>query len=471
VFEKLVTLPEADKKIDFKFVIDGEWTTSHLLPTETDSEGNVNNYITPDMITKSGVVAASVAAVSGIVGGAATTLGLAAKQPVTTPSKGPGGFPETPAEEPQSFSVNPLPATEGLGNPIKLAPGEPVPPASAITANTLTSKVTTDKETYEKGPGAGAEPTSVAAMTTLPPLEKNMIPESSLPIGAVPATVQSAGAGSTTAELAGQVPLENKAVPAIVKESQNEAKEPAEASAIPASVEKKTAVESELKSTVPTIAPTHETHANLGTAGEYAAGAAAAIGGAALAAGAFLHEKTAPLQEKAAPYLTQANEKAAPLTAKAHPYLEKAEKAAAPYIAQVEAATEPFTHRVQEKMADDTRTPAPEVPATVAASMAKAHKAPEAAGSEEAVLEKSAMEQELLTKVKTEEYPDVPAPDITGTKKPAAVEKVEAAVAAHTGEGHASSSTAAATTEAPTSTKKKRQSILFRIKNKLSSKK
>lgn len=63
----------------------------------------------------------------------------------------PGSFPltppaETPSNEPQAFSVSPIPATEGLGNPVKLAPGEPVPEASTLTNNTVESTIKHDKE-------------------------------------------------------------------------------------------------------------------------------------------------------------------------------------------------------------------------------------------------------------------------------------------------------------------------------------
>ena len=81
------------------------------------------------------------------------------------------------------------------------------------------------------------------AVLGLPPISKNMIPESSLPIGAVDAapqdavpTIQSAGFESTTAQLAAAVPLESSKVPEIVKESQGEAGFSPEASAVPEEV-------------------------------------------------------------------------------------------------------------------------------------------------------------------------------------------------------------------------------------------
>ena len=60
-------------------------------------------------------------------------------------NKVPGAFPVTPANELQSF-LSPIPASEGVGNPVQLAPGEKVPEPSTLHANTLTSKVHDDPE-------------------------------------------------------------------------------------------------------------------------------------------------------------------------------------------------------------------------------------------------------------------------------------------------------------------------------------
>jgi hypothetical protein len=136
----------------------------------------------------------------------------------------------------QKFSVNPIPATAGGGNPIKLAPGEKVPDASEITTNTVNSTVRTDKESYENSDAIGAPP-------VLPPASTS---------DASPFTL-TVGPESTTAQLAGQVPLEPKqvAVPDIVKESQEAAGVDPEASAIPEEIREKSAVEKELLSEVP----------------------------------------------------------------------------------------------------------------------------------------------------------------------------------------------------------------------------
>lgn len=133
----------------------------------------------------------------------------------------PGTFPETPAGEPETFSVNPIPATEGIGNPVHLAPGEKVPDPSTLTSNTVQSTVTTDKESFEKGgenvPATMSKEEGDSGAFSVPPVTKNMIPESSLPIGEgetkgletdTGPTIQSAAPDSTTAGLAGEVPKE-----------------------------------------------------------------------------------------------------------------------------------------------------------------------------------------------------------------------------------------------------------------------
>ena len=186
----------------------------------------------------------------------------------------PGAFPETPANEAKDFSVNPIPASEGIGNPIKLAPGEKVPDPSQVTSNTVGSKVTTSQEDYEKDASSTIPPakTENDSAFSVPEKSKNMIPESSLPMGdsAKNTTdagphISSVGPGSTTAALAAQVPLEPKReaaaesgekpateVPEVVKESIAEAHKGPEAAASSEAVEEKKAVEAELLKDVET---------------------------------------------------------------------------------------------------------------------------------------------------------------------------------------------------------------------------
>lgn len=207
-----------------------------------------------------------------------TTAALAAAVPKEDANGSlPGTFPETPGQESDNMlSVNPIPASGGIGNPVKLNPGETVPDPGSIHDNTIQSTVKLDKESYEKGSsvplaGAGSQnPTTDTAGSSafaVPPVSKNTIPESSLPMGG-PAqraaatdsidpgyTIQSAAPTSTTAALAANVPLEKttngdsapaREVPQIVKDSLAEAHQDPEAATNRLAVEEKKDVEQEL---------------------------------------------------------------------------------------------------------------------------------------------------------------------------------------------------------------------------------
>ncbi|CAL8577622.1 Cruciform DNA binding protein [Xanthoria parietina] len=298
------------------------------------------------------------------------------------------------------FGVAPLPATGGFGNPINLEPGEKVPHSSQFTSNTIDTHVTTDKESYEKGSNAPILPDVVtpqkerdskgASMFSVPGISKNMIPESSLPMGesvaaekdpgafiqsagqnsttaalagAVPkegkttagekdpgAFIQSAGGNSTTAALAGAVPKEPSGLPQIVQESQAEAGTDAEAGHNRQAVAEKSDMEKELESKVPESAVTSE-----GIAGGNAS--TSAIGGASHGS----HALPASVQQS----INEMNKGSAI---------------------------------------------APNVPDAVQESITESHVAPEAAGDRKMVGEKSAMESELLDKVPTENAAGEPAP-------------------------------------------------------------
>jgi hypothetical protein len=389
-------------------VVDGNWVTDHTAPQENDESGNLNNVLTTDRIVKH--TPETVGIMSGVTP-TSTTAQLAKDVPLekapveqTGSSDLPGSFPETPAAvEKGDFSVNPLPAADGAVNPIKLAPGEKIPDSNTFTNNTITSKVhddpelvaadkgeseptfsvaplpafpgavnpihvapgeklpepstltgntiqssvRTDKESYENSGAFGTAPVLPPVVTPqserdhngtgildLPPISKNLIPESSLPMGGTGAgfdaspLVQSAGPQSTTSQLAAAVPLESSKVPEVVKESQQEAGVGPEASAVPEEVKEKSAVEKELLSEVPVAPATSEGAAGEGTAG------------------------------------------------------------------------------------DGTAKDTPEV---VKESIAESGQSPEAAGNEEAVLEKKAVEKELLSEIKPETSTGESAPKIAST--------------------------------------------------------
>lgn len=321
------------------------------------------------------------------------------REDTATPSIVPGGFPETPAnEEDKTVSVNPLPAAPGAVNPITLEPGEKIP--QGVAAQGVNDNVKLDKESYEK---SDALPGVVA--TDLPPVSKNTIPESSLPITSnKDATINTVGPGATTAALAGQVPLESKdaKVPEVVKESQEKAGVAPEASAVPEEVKEKAAVEEELKSKVQEAPGTSEGHAGIGAEKQentgLIAGAALTTGGAVAAAAIAAKDKVA---ETAGPTVNNA---AAAATDAANKNLPDSVKAQLPEAAQNHLAAQSKETTLEEV--------SPQVPAEVKESLTEAGKSPEAAANTEAVVEKKQVESELLKEVKS-----VPAVDET---KPAA---------------------------------------------------
>ncbi|MCJ1471544.1 hypothetical protein MMC13_000184 [Lambiella insularis] len=436
--EKLVELPQADEKIYYKFVVDDNWTTDHTAPQETDSANNTNNVLFPHQIKKS-----SASTDHTSVGKMAASSDL------------PGSFPETPAAEhtgfrgvdseddfeaqgksEPTFGVSPLPASSGIGNPVQLQPGERVPHPSSFTSNTVHSAVTTDKESYERGADAYQLPNVVTpqqerdakggGMFGLPELSSGMIPESSLPMGGTSSyekdpgiTIQSAGPQSTTAQLAGQVPLEPRGVPEIVSESQAEAGFAPEASNNAEAVREKSAMEKELESKVPEEPATSEgtSHANGGTTDKKATTdeemAGMAAGGAAIAVAAgYAGSRGLPASiqqsidqmNRGIPIDSNVPETVQESIAAAH---VSPEAAASSEMVQEKSAMESelLSKIPTEQAGNDTQ-----VPPVVQESMAKVHSNPEAAAYPEAVQEKSAMEAELLKKVPEKDMGGEPAP-------------------------------------------------------------
>ena len=276
----------------------------------------------------------------------------------------------------KTFGIAPIPATAGIGNPISLQPGEKVPHHSTFTDNTIGRNVTTDKESYEKSGGTGFAASNSAGgqsrdIPSMPPVLGTMIPESSLPMGenfgsADPGvTIQSAGANSTTAALAGQVPLEPRGVPNVVSESQQEAGVDPEASGSREAVKEKSAMEKELESKVPEEPATSEN-----TSGKDA-GIAADVGG--VAAGGAVAAASNTSGSKGLPSSVQQS--------------------------------------IDDMNKGSGATPiAPTVPDVVQESIAESHTSPEAAGDKAMVGEKSAMEKQLLSEVPKEDDVGQPAP-------------------------------------------------------------
>ncbi|SMR41780.1 unnamed protein product [Zymoseptoria tritici ST99CH_3D1] len=554
-FEKLVSLPPTTEKILYKFVVDGVWIHDHTGKTETDHEGNINNVLYPEDIGPP-MSAANMTGTSA----APTTTQRAGQVPLEKEKDmkdTPGAFPETPAtdlhgkgeqsnpfegagesinktaaaagagvasaaaagaaylglssakkdgEDQQQFGVNPIPASEGrgnpislapgdkvpesstitpntissqvhddpelvaaaekeeqstvgvaplpatggIGNPIHLAPGEKVPESSSITTNTLDSNVKLDKASYEKSDsGAPVLPPVLtpqnerdaggAGMFGLGPQTTNMIPESSMGMGAdappaidgpAGAAISSVGANSTTNQLAGQQPLEQRGVPSVVTDSQQAAHVDPEASANPRAVEEKNEIENELKSKVPEEPPVGEKKESSSNSGGIAAavtGGVAAVGAGAAGAALALNQKTKE---------TTGKDPVSTLPQSVQDSINGANKNSSSSVGGATTA--------DNVGSSSTATPANAVPEEVKESQKEAHVAPEASANAEAVQEKSEVEKELLAKVPTTQETGEHAPAIAAAAGGAAVGAAGAGAYAAT---HSSTTAASAVPE------------------------
>ena len=332
-----------------------------------------------------------------------TVADMAGQVPKEGGSSGlPGAFPETPQQEANEFGVKPIPATKGIGNPIHLKPGEPVPDPSTLTPHTVDSTV--------DHTGSGISSTGQPKGAPSSDKKETMIPESSLPMGAAAAagaaatgpTIQSAGGNSTTAQMAAQVPIEPRGVPEVVEKSQQAAHTSPEASANPTAVGEKGAMEKELTDKVP-AEPAAEDSSMGGKVAGYATGAAAAATAAVSGAAAYFGSGKATDDAKAK------------LPESAHPAIDKATPA-------VEGAAGKIG-------GDPSQATTSTVPDAVKESIADAHKSPEAETNKAAVAEKADVEQELLKKGPKEDMAGEPAP-VAATATSATAPKATGAVSA-----------------------------------------
>lgn len=372
----------------------------------------------------------------------------------TKPEGLPGTFPETPAADDlnKPIGISPLPAAAGAVNPIKLAPGEPVP--KELQTADLNSNVKLDPESYEK---SDALPGVDLSAATLPPVAGTMIPESSLPMGNGSPHINSVSANSTTAALAAQVPKEPK-VPEVVKESQDKAGVDPEASGVASEVAEKGQVEDELKEKVPEAPSTSEGTAGKGTEKsegdksllETATAAAAGIGAAVAAVAVATKDKAIEqtpdsVKEKLPTSVqdaigtnakeTKIEEVSPEVPTEVKDSIVEAGKGpeAAGNTAAVEekkAVEAELLKEVKpvEAVSDAPKEVSPEVPTEVKESIAEAGKSPEAAANTEAVEDKKAVEAELLKEAKpveaagdatkTEEAPKVVEPPATAKDVP-----------------------------------------------------
>jgi len=290
---------------------------------------------------------------------------------------------------------------------VNVAPGQKIPDASTLTGNTIHSNVRTDKESYDNSGAFGNAPVLPPVVTPqserdqkgtgvldLPPISKNLIPESSLPIGLqeLPLMTQ-VQRFSRSAPKARRHNLQG-CTSGIIEGARSCEGEPRRGWCItrskrgPAEVQEKTAVEKELLSEVPTAPATSEGTAGKATAdksekGVTAGEAAAAVSGAAVALGGA-----------AAAYASNAaSQLPTSITSKLPESVQNPTN-------KINAQT------TNESVAQDT-------PEVVKESIAESGQAPEAAGNEEAVLEKKAVEKELLSEIKRETSTGESAPKIS----------------------------------------------------------
>ena len=334
--------------------------------------------------------------------------------------------PSSRANEPESrFGVNPLPATTGTGNPIHLRPGARVPEPGTFTTNTVSSTVTLDEGSYDRaGSAANSLPLLPPVVTPqderdrrgtgvldLPPITRNLIPESSLPMGPgissehdPGVTISSVAPTSSTVGLAAGVPLEGPQVaaevPQIVKESQHAAHVDPEASASAEAVQEKHAVEDELTREIKAAPPVSE-----------------GIGGGGKADSGHRTEPTNSSSTNSTGAAMHAVSPRDTADSTIHPETSGSTQQASgiPEGHGTDTGPRAIPASVMQSIreinqgADQTRTAAG-VPEVVTESIHRAHQSPEAASNDEMVAEKRAVESELLKEIKPNESVGQPAP-------------------------------------------------------------
>jgi hypothetical protein len=299
----------------------------------------------------------------------------------------PGAFPETPANETQEFSVKPIPASDGIGNPVSVPAGEKLPDPSAINANTVDSTATTSKEGYEKDASAALPVAAAAAGVGLAGAfahdEKS--DADSFGVSPIPA---SSGIGNLISVPAGE-------------------KLPEQSSFNPNTVQ----------STVTTSEEGYERDASAPLMPPSAIADATGTGAAAAADSAFSvpEKSTNMIPESSLPMDGEVK-----YTTDTGPTISSV--APTSTTAQM-ASTVPLEPKREVMIIDDEvpsatlSGPAPTVPEMVKESLSEAHQSPEAAASPEAVEEKALVENELLKKVASTDATGEPAPspDAAGT--------------------------------------------------------
>ncbi|KAM3504506.1 hypothetical protein MY10362_003512 [Beauveria mimosiformis] len=374
IFEKTVSLEIPSDKVYYKFVVDNNWTTNESSPKEADKEGNINNFLTSEIIAASAISTT----VLNTIGPESTTATMAGQQPL---------------EKNKLASINPLPASETGVNPINLKPGEKVP--QEFATGDIHKHVKLDKESYEKSDSLVGIPNPA----DVPAAGPSTIPESSLPMPQN-ATINTVGPGATTTTLAGQVPLESKAAEPTSgtddkkkkkNKKKNEKKKQKKAAAAAANGNGGANIDDNDNDND----DDHSDEAEQQKVDHSAATTAATIGGSVAAAAAAVAAGAAVAASKV-------NEQAAPT-------LDAAKTAATEAINRnlPDAAKDKLPEQAKQLLGEHETTK--DVPTEVKKSIQEAGKSPEAAANATAVEDKKAVESELLKEVE-------PVPATDGSK-------------------------------------------------------
>lgn len=189
----------------------------------------------------------------------------------TTKPLRPGDLIGHPGREEGTFGVNPLPPTGGSGaNPIKLAPGEPIPPPDSLTTENVQSNVRTDKEAYEADASHPAFAKNVPEVVRHSFDEAHVSPEAATNPQTVQEKEQVAGEVQSTVPTAPDV----HQLPASVEHSYNQSQISREAEANPDAIGKHSTVKDELLQNVPHESTTVEGEGSARSAGNPAEAAA-----------------------------------------------------------------------------------------------------------------------------------------------------------------------------------------------------
>ncbi|KAF2260041.1 hypothetical protein CC78DRAFT_40360 [Lojkania enalia] len=424
VFKKTVEIPKSGHQ--YKFIVDGVWKHNDAAPKEDDGNGGYNNVLGPDDIQEPVTTLSSAAPDS-------TTAALAGSVPKEG-AKGeegvPGAFPETPFEtpatEPQTFSVNPIPATEGPGNPIQLAPGEKVPDPSSLTSNTVQSTVKDDKEPEEATMSVNPIPASAGPgnPVQLPPGEK--VPD---PSTFTSNTIQSTA--KTDAESYEKPDtLPPQLGPVVAPEAEREAKggmfnlPPVTGSLIPESSlpkETETKTEQDPGITIQSAAPTSTTAALAGQVPKEPKDVPDAVTASQKEADFPPEASANPVAVEEKKEVEEELKEKVPeepvASPKSDPKLEETGATAATGATATAATFAAATYSAKDKAAAalglNGQPTQSEVPEAVTESQKEAHASPEAAANPEAVEEKKEVEAELLKQVKPTNEAGEPAPTVT----------------------------------------------------------